>query len=151
MGVDFVKLSKTISHALRHEPWKYGLELDDEGWVAISELLDSLRHLDPEWHDLSHADIEQMIDNSQKQRHEIENDAIRFPRLRVRGHEFLQIGQEVLVAFEHGNRVIVNTQGIDNSLDRPSSIGFGTGSTEAVDDTFALVISHHRDSHRTAP
>jgi putative RNA 2'-phosphotransferase len=28
-------LSKVVSHALRHEPWLYELELDEEGWRAL--------------------------------------------------------------------------------------------------------------------
>ncbi len=45
MGIatsDYNRLSKTISHALRHEPWIYELELDSEGWVPVSQLLESL-------------------------------------------------------------------------------------------------------------
>lgn len=43
LAIDSHILSKTVSHALRHEPWLYELELDDEGWVAVSQLLESLR------------------------------------------------------------------------------------------------------------
>jgi len=39
---DFTKLSKRISYILRHAPWEYELELDDEGWVALSQLLGAL-------------------------------------------------------------------------------------------------------------
>jgi putative RNA 2'-phosphotransferase len=28
---DWTELNKAVSHALRHEPWLYKLELDDEG------------------------------------------------------------------------------------------------------------------------
>ena len=35
-AIDHRELSKTISHALRHEPWLYELELDDEGWTPYS-------------------------------------------------------------------------------------------------------------------
>jgi len=30
---NLIRLSKTISHALRHKPEEYGLILDAEGWV----------------------------------------------------------------------------------------------------------------------
>jgi putative RNA 2'-phosphotransferase len=69
-------LSKTVSHALRHEPWVYELELDDEGWVSISQLLESLRSIKV-WSDLAQSDVEQMIASSAKQRHEISGDRIR--------------------------------------------------------------------------
>ena len=28
-------LSKEIAYALRHAPWEYELEIDNEGWVSI--------------------------------------------------------------------------------------------------------------------
>ena len=31
--MDYTKLSKEISYALRHAPWEYELELDEEGFV----------------------------------------------------------------------------------------------------------------------
>lgn len=40
--MDYFKLSKEISYALRHAPWEYELELDDEGWVDIEQLLINL-------------------------------------------------------------------------------------------------------------
>ena len=40
--IDYTKLSKEVSYALRHNPFKYGLEIDEEGWVLISQLLSAL-------------------------------------------------------------------------------------------------------------
>lgn len=31
------KVSKVVAHALRHEPWRYELELDEAGWVPVAE------------------------------------------------------------------------------------------------------------------
>ena len=70
-------LSKTISHALRHEPWLYELELDDEGWVSIELLLASLRREREEWFNLSKADLIKMIASSNKKRHEIQDEKIK--------------------------------------------------------------------------
>lgn len=70
-------LSKTISHALRHEPWLYELELDDQGWVFTELLLAALREERAEWSNLTEADLVQMIATSDKQRHEICNRRIR--------------------------------------------------------------------------
>jgi len=42
------KLSKEISYALRHAPWEYDLEMDEEGWVPVEQLLDAL-HRDVKW------------------------------------------------------------------------------------------------------
>ncbi|WP_189534180.1 RNA 2'-phosphotransferase [Paludibacterium paludis] len=47
--LDYAFLSRTASHALRHEPWLYELELDDKGWVPVEELLSALRSEKPEW------------------------------------------------------------------------------------------------------
>lgn len=39
MAGDMVSVSKFLSLILRHEPGKIGLELDDQGWASIDELL----------------------------------------------------------------------------------------------------------------
>ncbi len=36
------KISKFLSLVLRHKPEEIGIELDDQGWVSVSELLDGL-------------------------------------------------------------------------------------------------------------
>lgn len=66
-----------MSHALRHEPWLYELELDGQGWVNIEDLISALRGQRPEWKELSQADIVKMINTSSKQRHEMEGSRIR--------------------------------------------------------------------------
>jgi len=74
--MDYTKLSKEVSYALRHAPWEYELELDDEGWVDISQLLASLREA-PEWRELDVHDLQTMIERSEKRRHEISGERIR--------------------------------------------------------------------------
>jgi putative RNA 2'-phosphotransferase len=74
---DLTVLSRTVSHALRHEPWLYELELDSEGWVSIETLLIALQHETKRWKNLSESDLAQMIASSDKQRHEISNGRIR--------------------------------------------------------------------------
>lgn len=74
--MDYLKLSKEVSYALRHAPWEYELELDDEGWVDINQLLFSL-HESKEWQDLSERDLYLMIEKSDKKRHEISGGKIR--------------------------------------------------------------------------
>jgi putative RNA 2'-phosphotransferase len=74
---DLTALSRTVSHALRHEPWLYELELDSEGWVSINTLLSALQHEAKRWRNLSEVDLAQMIANSDKQRHEISKGKIR--------------------------------------------------------------------------
>lgn len=73
----YSQLSKIISHALRHEPWLYELELDEEGWVLIDQLLSSLKDKNSIWKDLSKNDLEKMIELSTKRRHEIFENKVR--------------------------------------------------------------------------
>lgn len=71
------EFSKAVSHALRHEPWLYELELDSEGWVAVDELLFALRTEKSEWSTLREADIAEMIARSDKKRHELQGGRVR--------------------------------------------------------------------------
>ncbi|MBD2871220.1 RNA 2'-phosphotransferase [Paenibacillus arenilitoris] len=43
LNLDYQKLSKKVSYALRHAPWEYELVMDSEGWVAIERLMQALR------------------------------------------------------------------------------------------------------------
>lgn len=70
-------LSRISSHALRHEPARYGLTLDADGWVAIDQLIAALVRLDAGWQGLVRTDFEEMIARSAKIRHEISGDHIR--------------------------------------------------------------------------
>ena len=69
------KLSKEISYALRHAPWEYELEMDEQGFVSIEQLLDAL-HRTKTWKYVAQDDIQQMIDASRKKRHEIVSDKL---------------------------------------------------------------------------
>lgn len=73
---DRLQLSKEISYALRHVPWEYGLEVDEEGWVEVGQLLSSLRE-NEHWKDIQEKDVHEMIRLSEKKRHEIKNGKIR--------------------------------------------------------------------------
>jgi putative RNA 2'-phosphotransferase len=42
MAKSYDNLSRAVSHALRHEPWIYELELDQEGWADVGALLTAL-------------------------------------------------------------------------------------------------------------
>ncbi len=75
--IDLTSLSRTVSHALRHAPWLYELELDDEGWTPVEAVLSALRSERPEWRRLSADDLARMIAVSAKRRHEIREDRIR--------------------------------------------------------------------------
>lgn len=51
--IDLRDVSRVASHALRHEPWLYELELDEAGWVTIEALLTALRAERSAWATLS--------------------------------------------------------------------------------------------------
>ena len=74
---DLIKLSRTVSHALRHAPEEYDLLLDSSGWVEISILLSALKKNNSRWNDLSRDDLDLMAAAGEKQRYEITDSHIR--------------------------------------------------------------------------
>lgn len=81
--MNYASISRVISHALRHEPWLYELELDDAGWVPVETLLAALRAEKPAWSRLNEADLAAMMASADKQRFEMRDG--RF-RARYYGH-----------------------------------------------------------------
>ncbi|MFL0253032.1 RNA 2'-phosphotransferase [Clostridium neuense] len=69
-------MSKEISYALRHAPWEYELELDENGWVSVEQLLNSLKE-NSKWKNVTVVDLEHIIENSDKKRHELVDGKIR--------------------------------------------------------------------------
>lgn len=74
---NLLRLSKTISHALRHKPEEYGLTLDAQGWVEVEALLATLRKRRSAWSQVSQEDIIEIMDGSDKQRFELRDGRIR--------------------------------------------------------------------------
>jgi len=72
-----VDLSRAVSHALRHEPWLYELELDEEGWSSVDQLLMSLRERGGDWEVVDRDALKRMIAAGTKRRHEFDGDRIR--------------------------------------------------------------------------
>jgi len=77
MNEHLTRLSKTISHALRHKPEEYGLALDAEGWVEVDELLAALRKRLGSRRQIGLAEIETIMAESEKQRFELRDGKIR--------------------------------------------------------------------------
>ena len=65
----YVSLSKKMSLALRHDPGKFGLTLDDEGWAPLSEFLTAMR-MHPD-------DLEYIQLHNSKKRFEVKDGRIR--------------------------------------------------------------------------
>ncbi len=73
-AIDFIQLSRIVSHALRHEPQSYNLKLDNDGWVLTSDLVTSLNKKDLS---VTLETIIQMVEHSEKKRHQILDGKIR--------------------------------------------------------------------------
>jgi putative RNA 2'-phosphotransferase len=73
------KLSKFLALILRHQPERFGLVLDEEGWASLSEVLDILRGL-PNFRWASRADVRAVVETGagdEKHRFEIAEARIR--------------------------------------------------------------------------
>jgi putative RNA 2'-phosphotransferase len=77
MNVSPSQLSRLVSYALRHKPWIFELELDDEGWVRLDMLVDAIQSLGPPWDSVGRDDLVRIVSKSSKLRHEISGDRIR--------------------------------------------------------------------------
>jgi putative RNA 2'-phosphotransferase len=77
MAVPPDQLSRLVSHALRHEPWVYELELDEEGWAPVDALLTAIHEQGPRWSYVDRDDLAGMIATAAKQRHEMDGERIR--------------------------------------------------------------------------
>jgi putative RNA 2'-phosphotransferase len=74
---DLQKLIPTILHALRHDPWKYGLDVDGAGWMAAEALLLSLRADRPAWNSLRREIFLRAVAAAGEDRIQLEGDRIR--------------------------------------------------------------------------
>lgn len=74
---DHVAIGKAISQALRHDPGRYGLALDDGGWVDVADLLRALGRRRREWAGLNPDVVEAAMAASAKRRFEVEGGRIR--------------------------------------------------------------------------
>lgn len=77
MPINYPRLSKTVAHALRHKPDRYGLALDADGWVPVDALLAALRQRRRVWRNLTADDLVTMMDRAEKQRYELRDGRIR--------------------------------------------------------------------------
>ncbi|WP_444935229.1 RNA 2'-phosphotransferase [Microbulbifer sp. JMSA004] len=71
MSKELNKISKYLSFLLRHEPQAIGLEIDENGWASIQELIDKTTDFE-----LSRNIIEVVVETNDKQRFNISNDGL---------------------------------------------------------------------------
>jgi putative RNA 2'-phosphotransferase len=83
-----VKLSKFLSLILRHQPERFALAIDEEGWASLPEVMEILKGL-PNFRWATRADVAQVVEEGSgdnKHRFEVEGN-----RIRARyGHSFSQ-------------------------------------------------------------
>lgn len=76
-----MRISKTMSYALRHHPEKFDLIMDDHGWVETAQLLKGLQKKFPH---LKQADMDEVVARNDKHRFSYDAD---HPRIRAnQGH-----------------------------------------------------------------
>lgn len=89
--MDYIKLGKEITYALRHASWEYELEMDDKGFVDIEQLLSAINEENKYSKIIDKFDIIKVMEVSNKKRLEIIGERIRA----MYGHSFpMQIKYE---------------------------------------------------------
>lgn len=82
------KLSKFLSLILRHQPERFALAIDEEGWASLSEVMEILKGL-PNFRWATRADVTKVVEEGSgddKRRFEVAEN-----RIRARyGHSFAQ-------------------------------------------------------------
>lgn len=71
------KLSRALSHMLRHRPDLYGVSLDEAGWVSIETVITALHRHGKQWAGVTADDVHAMIAAAEKQRLEAREGWIR--------------------------------------------------------------------------
>lgn len=78
---DEVKISKFLSLVLRHNPALIGLEMDTNGWVSVTELLDKMK---AKGYAISMGELNCLVDTNSKKRFAFSDD---FEKIRAnQGH-----------------------------------------------------------------
>jgi putative RNA 2'-phosphotransferase len=73
--IDDGKLVSTLAFALRHDPARFGLDLDDEGWTNLEDLVIAIRFDRYDWGHINDAVLKTTIEGMD--RFEIRDDRIR--------------------------------------------------------------------------
>jgi putative RNA 2'-phosphotransferase len=65
------RLFKTLCYALRHDPWPFGLELTDEGFTPLANVVSVIRQRLPEFREVPAEGVEQAIRHLDPERFEV--------------------------------------------------------------------------------
>lgn len=74
---NLLDLSRTVSHALRHDPGAYGVHLDGEGWVGVDELLAAIGRRKKSLSGATEEQLRDILTTSEKTRFEIRDGRVR--------------------------------------------------------------------------
>ena len=77
MNKELVNISKEISYALRHNPYLYDLEMDDNGYVLVEQLISGINRHGEQDREISLEDIKTIMTCSDKKRWELCDNKIR--------------------------------------------------------------------------
>ncbi|MEJ2305957.1 MAG: RNA 2'-phosphotransferase [candidate division WOR-3 bacterium] len=75
LSYEYTQLSKFLSFVLRHHPEQYNLELDEEGFVSLNALMETLKSTRHSWAGIE--DVEKIISGGERKRFEIKGEKIR--------------------------------------------------------------------------
>lgn len=50
-------ISRLLSHALRHEPWKYDIDLDVDGWARTGHVVAAVQGQGAAWREIDVDDL----------------------------------------------------------------------------------------------
>ncbi len=71
------QIGRTMAGVLRHFPEKFGLEMDDQGFINLREFVNALKDQSKRYHWLRPHHIIAIIETDPKGRYQISNDMIR--------------------------------------------------------------------------
>lgn len=86
-----IQISKFLSLVLRHRPEHIGIQLDQEGWANIAELIKAAeKHNTP----LNQQLIETIVEQNDKKRFQISEDGLQIRA--VQGHSSQSVQRQIL-------------------------------------------------------
>lgn len=74
MSANLVRTSKFLSLVLRHQPEKIGLNLDEQGWADVAELI---RLANQDGHQLTPELLQRVVSENDKQRFAFDDDGLK--------------------------------------------------------------------------
>lgn len=74
MNRKYTKLSKFLSYVLRHRPDVIGLELDNEGWASVDELINGAQKKGKRF---NHEKLIEIVETNDKKRYTLSQDGSR--------------------------------------------------------------------------